>query len=254
MKLRRPLIGPDTQGGPSHGSDVVAVKRGLSKVEDDFFPRPASGFSNVYNRKTVDAVKVFQKLNGIKATGQLGQKTLDALEPYMDARAKALYERFEVPLEPSRVPDLGPVVAGGQTILEHDLTHATGGISLYPAFDDAFVQGREIIAPEDIEVTVNPRTGAHFSSASPGEAFYAKGASGFRYWFGHLDRNHPPGTRFMKGTFVGRVAPNSVGGGPHVHVGVNVEDLLGVGKELTHHTNYTHGAVPVGEQLKKALA
>jgi peptidoglycan hydrolase-like protein with peptidoglycan-binding domain len=103
VKLKRPLYGPDHAQGPSRGSDVVAVKRGLSKVEDDFFPRPANGFDDAYNAKTVDAVKVFQKLNGIKATGHFGQATLNALEPYMDARAKALYARFELPPEKAKI-------------------------------------------------------------------------------------------------------------------------------------------------------
>jgi hypothetical protein len=40
-----------------------------------------------------------------------------------------------------------------------------------------------------------------------------------------------------------------VGGGPHVHVGVNVELLWGLGKQLAHHTNYTHGAPLIRDQL-----
>lgn len=146
-----------------------------------------------------------------------------------------------------KVPALGPVWKGGKSVLLHDLTHATSGIPLYPAFDDAFVQGRSIIAPEDMEVTRS-------SSSRPGEAFYATGKSKIRYWFGHLDRTHQPGRKFRKGEFVGHVAPNSIGGGPHVHVGVNVELLLGQGRELAHHTNYTHGAPTVGAQLRKELA
>jgi peptidoglycan hydrolase-like protein with peptidoglycan-binding domain len=103
MKLKRGMYGPDDPRGPSHGSDVAAVKRGLSKVEDDFFPRPANGYDDRYNEKTAAAVKVFQKLNRIKPTGNFGQKTLDALEPYMDARAKALYERFALPPEEAKL-------------------------------------------------------------------------------------------------------------------------------------------------------
>lgn len=152
------------------------------------------------------------------------------------------------------VPVLGPVWMGGKSVLTHDLTHATTGIPLFPAFDDAFKQGTVIIAPEDMEVIPNPRTGDPFSSANPGEAFYSRGKSKIRYWFGHLDRNHKVGTTFKKGDAVGKVAANLIGGGPHVHVGVNIELLVGVGKELVHHTNYTHGAPLIGVQLKKLLA
>lgn len=162
--------------------------------------------------------------------------------------AEALLDRLEADLKPVPVPPLGPVWNGGQSVLLQDLTHNTTGISLYPAFDDAFVQGRVVIAPEPLEVIL-PHT-----SSNPGEAFYARGRSRIRYWFGHLDRTHPIGTKFAKGDAVGRVGPNTIGGGPHVHVGVNVELLLGPGKELVHHTNYTHGAPLIGAQLRAALS
>jgi hypothetical protein len=152
-------------------------------------------------------------------------------------------ERLRRDLSP--LPDLGPVWAGGKSVLEHDLTHKTSGINLYPAFDDAFNQGRVVIAPEPL-VVVLPATGS-----VPGKAFYARGRSRLHYWFGHLDRSHPPGTSFAKGAAVGRVAANSIGGGPHVHVGINIEELAGDGRQLLHHSDYTHGAPTVGAQLKK---
>ena len=161
--------------------------------------------------------------------------------------ADAALEKLAKDLAGPTVPELGPVWVGGKSVLLQDLTHATSGIPLYPAFDDAFNQGRVVIAPEPLTVD------KQLSSANPGEAFYATGKSKIRYWFGHLDRNHPLGTKFAKGDAIGRVAANTVGGGPHVHVGVNVELLLGAGKELAHHTNYTHGAPTVGAQLAKAI-
>ena len=58
------------------------------------------------------------------------------------------------------------------------------------------------------------------------------------------------GTKIEKGAKVGvDVREQSLGGGPHVHVAVNVEKLWGSGKELKHHTNYTHGAPLIGDQL-----
>jgi hypothetical protein len=130
---------------------------------------------------------------------------------------------------------LGPVFDGGQTVLQHDCTHATSGIPLMPAFDDAFSQGTVIIAPEEITVT-------RASSSNPGAAFYADGASGLRYWFGHLDTVPIPGTTIRQGYSVGKVCANNVGGGPHVHLGINVERLWGTGRQLEHKTNYQHGA------------
>jgi hypothetical protein len=160
---------------------------------------------------------------------------------------QALEDDLAKPPKPKpspKVPNLGPVWRGGKSVLLHDLTHATGGIPLYPAFDDAFVAGRAIIAPEALVVTKQ-------SSSRPGDAFYAKGASGIRYWFGHLVSAPATGRRFRKGETVGIVLNHSIGGGPHVHVGINVEDLLGAGRQLEHRTNYTHGAVPIGKQLAK---
>jgi hypothetical protein len=163
-------------------------------------------------------------------------------------KALKLLGQLEDDLKPVPVPNLGPVWNGGKSVLLHDLTHKTAGIPLYPAFDDAYVQGRVIIAPEVMTV-IEPYTGAN-----PGEAFYARGRSKLRYWFGHLDRFHSPGTVFAKGEAIGKVAANHIGGGPHVHVGINIELIAGEGKQLLHHSDYTHGAPTVGSQLRKILA
>lgn len=154
--------------------------------------------------------------------------------------------KLEADLKPSPVPNLGPIFATGKSVLLHDLTHATAGVPLYPAFDDAFAQGTVIIAPEPLTVTRQ-------SSANPGEAFFALGKSKIEYWVGHLDRTHPTGTTFAKGAALGRVAANSIGGGPHSHWGLNVERIAGAGKQLVHHTDYTHGAPLIGAQLRRLL-
>jgi len=185
-------------------------------------------------------VKQFQKANAIPATGVIGPATWADLMRHIPATSQALLPQRPV------VPNLGPVISGGKSVLRHDLTHATGGIPLYPAFDDAFYRGALIIAPEDLLVT-RP------SSSRPGQAFYATGTSTIRYWFGHLDRTHAAGVRFHKGQTVGRVAPNYIGGGPHVHVGVNVELLWGKGRQLAHKTSYQHGAPTIGDQLSSTL-
>ena len=105
-----------------------------------------------------------------------------------------------------------------------------------------FAQGKTIIAPEDLEIT-------KASSSSPGDACYALGKSGLQYWFGHLVLAPEVGKKIAKGGTVGKVCANSLGGGPHVHVAVNVEGLWGAGAQMTHKTTYSHGAPLIGDQL-----
>lgn len=153
-------------------------------------------------------------------------------------------------LDPPKVavPLLGPIFKGGASVLMHDLTHRTAGISLYPAFDDAFDrQGLAIIAPENMEVWKRK------TSSNPGHAMYLKGESKIDVWVGHLDRDHPLGTQFRRGEMIGKIGPNVLSQ-PHVHWAVNVERLLGKGKQLIHHTNYTHGAPTIGKQLAVLMA
>lgn len=143
------------------------------------------------------------------------------------------------------VPALGPVVTGGVSILGQDLTHSTGGLDHYPAFDDGFAHpGRAVLAPEAL--TVTRQSSARRRDGGPnGKAFYATGNSKLRYWFGHVDVAPPVGKRFVKGQTMARISENHEM--PHVHVGIDARELLG--RDLLHHTNYTHGAPKVGVQL-----
>lgn len=234
------------QGVPD-GDDVVGVKRAISRA--GFFPWQE--FDDAYNEKIAKAVNGFQRAKGLKL-GPYSQATHAALkranvpadkpnagQDAFDDRGAALYKSYQ---PPSAVPNLGPVMKGGLSVLKHDLTHATSGIPLYPAFDDAFATGTVIIAPEDIEIT-------KASSSRPGDACYALGKSKIQYWFGHLVAAPGVGKQIKKGATVGHVCSNNLGGGPHVHVAVNVERLWGKGKELTHKTTYSHGAPLIGDQL-----
>jgi hypothetical protein len=243
----------------TEGDDVRAIKRAVSRggrwpwgTFDGLF---SNGFSHGTSGNVVESgMAGLQRQNGIEPTGWMGEMTYNLIrsaripqglpnagEPLLDQVAVDMLVAYEKSLQPA-MPSLGPVWSGGWSVLEHDLTHATSGIPLYPAFDDAFVQGRTIIAPEEIKVT-------RASSSNPGDAFYADGKSGLRYWFGHLSVAPPVGAKIAKGGYIGETCANSEGGGPHVHVGVNVERLWGAGKEMAHHTNYTHGAPTIGDQL-----
>jgi peptidoglycan hydrolase-like protein with peptidoglycan-binding domain len=242
--LKRALYPPSHAKGPvKDGDDVIAVKRAISRA--GFFPWQP--FDDTYNEAIADAVRSFQRAKGIQATGNYGQATHEVLRATrskdgsdaFDGKAAELYRNY---IPPSAVPDLGPLYQGGKSVLAQDLTHATSGIPLYPAFDDAFAEGRGLIAPEDMEVTRD-------SSSHPGDACYCLGRSKLQWWFGHLEAAPKVGRRFAKGERFAKVGPNTIGGGPHVHVGINVEKVWGKGKQMSHHTNYTHGSATVGEQL-----
>ena len=266
----RPLYPPDASGQgkqPSvDGPDVIAYKRTVSRAgrwpwqpfDDSYSNAFAHGTSgNVINT----GVAGVQRQQGINDTGWIGKNTFNTLrsirvpdglphagEMAMDATAAGLIDQAwqmfhgqEPEPEPEPEPiGLGPVETGGQGVRDHDLTHATSGIPLYPAFDDVWYAGRNVLAPEPLTVT---RTGG----ASHGVAFYADGDSGLRWWFGHLTSSPPVGKRFALGQVIGQVAAHP--DAPHVHVGINVEHLWGSGQQMTHHSNYTHGAPLVGKQL-----
>lgn len=162
--------------------------------------------------------------------------------------ALAKLSKLEDDLEPDPLPPLGPVRRGGKSLLQYQLTHNTDGIPLYPAFDDNWGAGAISIAPEPLTVI------APYTSASPGAAFYARGASGIKYWIGHVTRSPKIGTRFAKGQEIATSVAQS--GAEHTHWGINTEALIGSGKQLLYGANghgpdYTTGSPSIGEQLRK---
>ena len=154
------------------------------------------------------------------------------------------------------VPNLGPVVENGLAVLLQAPTHETEGLhartgSFYPAFDTAFgAAGRWVIAPEALTITAQ-------SSSQGGDAFYALGASGLKFWFGHCDRAPATSTKFRKGQRIARVAAISrADGGPHCHLGIDARPLIG--RDLRwgangNGPNYTYGSPTIGAQLTKGL-
>jgi hypothetical protein len=167
-------------------------------------------------------------------------EVLDSLEASATAR---------LPKPPPKLPDLGPVTKGGKSILDFDFTHMTSGLG-WPAFDTAFTgdpgPSLPVYAPEDMKVDTKD------SSSSPGEAFYATGKSGLRYWFAHLKDDHPLGKRFKKGQKVGDTVPTSVGGGTHLHLAINLIPVTGRHARwgaTGHGPNYTHGPYTLRREL-----
>ena len=255
--LKRILYPPDHGKGPSkNGNDIKAVKRAISRAGFWKWQNFDTAYSNAFahgEAKNGPGVSGYQWNNGIDATGSYGDGTHDKLrkakvpkgsphagEDVFDQQACDLYSNYNP--GGSKKFDLGPLVKGSKPVTQQDLTHATDGLPLYPAYDDGFGVGVTVIAPEDLDITKD-------SSSNPGDACYAKGKSGLQYWFGHLTQAPAVGKHFSKGQKIGETCVNNVGGGPHVHLGVNVEKLWGSGKQLSHHENYTHGAPLIGDQL-----
>lgn len=258
--LARPLYPPSHARGPvTDGSDVEGLKRALARAGFWEWKPP---FDGAYSEELAlggpggEGVRGFQRANGINASGNYGRETHDKLrtkkvpaekpnagQQVWDAVAAELYRSYE----PANVPDLGPVVPSGKTMLQHDLTHITGGLPDYPAFDDGFAAGLDVIAPEDLEITRH--SSARRRDGNPnGKALYATGKSGLLYWFGHIEDIAPEGARLAKGERLGVISANHEA--PHVHVGVDGRALLG--KQFESHTDYTPGAPTIGSQLEQA--
>lgn len=259
-----PFVEPYAKAGNpngfrSKGPTALAVKRALSHL-GFFLPWEPEAWDKHWNERLSDAAAKWKRKRGLipedSNDGSWGRQAHDVMRtawfeksgdqlPAFDGESQRLLQEERRSSEPdTKVPNLGPVWPDGISVLDHDLTHATSGIEGYPAFDDAFVAGRDVIAPEDLVVT-------RASSSNPGDAFYAEGKSGLLYWFGHLAVAPAVGKTFEKGQKMGDVLDHSVGGGPHTHVGIDARPLTG--KTLEHHTNYTHGADTVGEQLAAEL-
>lgn len=147
--------------------------------------------------------------------------------------------------------NIGPITKPGASLLDMSLTHKTDGIPLFPAVDLAWGAGVPMYAPEGMVVDTRD------TSASPGEAFFATGVSGLRYWFGHLDLSvpHPIGKKFTKGALIARTINQA--GTDHGHVGVNAEKYLGKGRQLKYGRtgtgpDYTTGSPRIRTQLRAA--
>jgi hypothetical protein len=153
------------------------------------------------------------------------------------------------PKPPKPKVDLGPVIKGGVPILQQDLTHETGGLTGFPAFDDGIGHpGMVVIAPETVTITGHGHAVRRDGTPNGLSLNLAVGASGIRYWIGHLENLAPIGAKVKKGGQLATISPNHEA--PHVHVGIDAAGLIG--HELLHHTDYTHGAPTVGAQLKAA--
>jgi hypothetical protein len=253
-----PYTGPySIKGEGKHkGPTAEALKRAMKRAQFGFSNKKLDDLTQDYNDALEKALDKWdpgkdgygegrwKKILGLRCPAEAPHAGEYALDEYAQ---RLIRDESIIAV----VPDLGAVFSAGQSVLFHDLTHRTSGLApdgtgkYWPAFDDAFRTGTVIVAPEKIEVY-------QASSSNPGDACYARGVSKLRWWFGHLVEAPSVGTVIPKGKRIGTVCKNSIGGGPHVHVALNVEEYWGKGRYLAHHTNYSHGATPIGKKLAAA--
>lgn len=255
MDLKRPMYPPGHPKGPTSGKDVQIMKWAIHRYETGLLPRPESGFTDDFGAAMKEAlVRVIQPAEGISPTGAIGQATFDVLWTHLDDYRRRQYRLWTPPPpkpKPKPMPDLGPLCPGDGSILSQYLTHATDGMpgddSDWPAFDAGWIGGRTVLAVENLTVTDD-------SGAAGGDAFFAKGASGIRYWYGHLQSAPAVGRTFRKGDAVGRIAYMSRA---HVHLAVRTIEAYGFSMRYGatgHGPDYTYGSPSIGTQLREVLS
>lgn len=227
MKLKRSLIGPDQPGGPSRGRDVIAIKRGLSKYEDEFFTKPPAGFDDIYNRKTIDAVQTLRQIEGRRplATPTFRQDDLDAIWPTMDAYARLMYRSFVVAKPLPGIPTLvNPLPRGSLGSVCQGL-HATAGLPGNWAIDFCASSGTPVLAPEG---GVIQRLSGHDPNEDTwdtlgvfGWTVYVRTDQGYVYFITHLGWRPAfiVDQRVRAGEIVGKIGDQKFRP-DHSHVGV----------------------------------
>lgn len=238
-----PYTGPySVEGNGKHkGNTALCLKRAMSRL--GFLPWEPDVWDNAFNKKLEAALDEwdpgkngyaegrYDKIRAavVKTGSHAGEQALDSV---CISQVQTEYNQMVA----DKVPDLGPLEKNGISLLDFILSHDTGGVPLFPAVDTVWTAGRSVLAPEKVEVY-------RASSSSPGDACYLEGVSGIRYWMGHLSSAPAVGKVINKGATIG-VVGNFSGETPHLHCGVNVEQIWGTGKELRHGENYTTSGIP----------
>ena len=257
-KLKRPMRHAIGDKPPTRGKDVQIAKFGLHRYGTlgpggaGFFPRPRTGYTKTYGRAMFETVRTMQRLEMGAGNPEIhrddgdidDQATFNVIWHYLDAYRRAQYVAWQplpLPKPKPPVPRLGPIVAGGPSLLDIRLTHPTEGIPGYPAVDVGWRTGLDALAAEDMVVT-------EASSANIGDAFYSEGENEIEYWYGHLVLAPRVGKEFSKGDKVGDIIwhPN----GSHLHMGMDARALIGHGLEY----GYDSTVPTVGTQLRRELA
>lgn len=227
--------------GKQKGNTALALKRAMSRL--GYLAWEPEKWDNMFNKKLEAALDEWDPGKNGYGKGRYDKiraakvKTGSHAGEYaLDGTAINMVQTEMASMQGTKVPDLGPLEKGGASLLDFALSHATSGIALYPASDTVWTAGTTVIAPEKVTV-------ARASSSSPGDACYLDGASGVRYWMGHMISAPAVGKVISKGGTIGKVG-SFAGYTPHLHCGVNVEKLWGTGKELKHGSNYSVSGIP----------
>lgn len=229
MKIKRPLYGPSYPTGPSKGRDVRDfVKRTLNRlpgqipVGENFFPKPPGGFDDVYNEKTVDAVSVLQRFEGISpASGNMGQATFDLLWQYADAYSRWVYRLWSAPRDPVLPDMVSPVDVGP---IPSSL-HPTSGLTGNWALDWIVPPGTQVRSPESGKIQRlsgrDPNDDVSDSAGVFGWTVYVRTPQGYVYFITHLGwrASLVVDQPVIAGQVLGRVGDQEYRP-DHVHVGV----------------------------------
>ena len=201
----------------SRGTDVRAVKRGLSRAGHGTLlgsRNPVMGVGAVRHLSN------FQRSIPVMPTGEYDKVTHRHLSQWFDDLARELWNEWE----PVEVVDPAP---DGSLQLPKDFrsTHETGGLPGFPAVDLFAQPDTVVLAPEDGTVDRlsghDPREGGR-PGGPYGWSIYIDAASG-RYFMTHFaTRKVKLGEQVKRGEAIGTVCDSKVSGKPgtsHIHLG-----------------------------------
>jgi murein DD-endopeptidase MepM/ murein hydrolase activator NlpD len=207
------------------GLDVTACKRAAARAG---CPKgKLIGITDAYTDADVANIKLFQQAKSLGVDGIIGQHTLDALVPTMDAVAASWYAKFVLPKAPA-----------GALVYPHPSTHhgpaptrsglhETGGLPDNWGLDFMAPGGTKLLAPE--AGTLSRRSGHDPSQGASGAvkdifgwSVYIETPAGLVYFATHLGAvGVQVGQQLKAGDVVGSVG-NWPGdpGRSHTHLGV----------------------------------
>lgn len=230
LKFERPLYGPDDSRGPSRGIDVIGVKRGLwnwSKKHDpeDLFRPPEGGFDQVWNRRTVDCCKRFQRWAKVSPpTGNYGLATHRRLTPFFDAVGRRLYESYEKPKPVVRCfvieKGIRAIDYGG---VEAHMARPLGNWQSDNAIDVGARPGSRILCPKSGYVYkisgYDPDQGPHGTIFGQSITIHCPDGDQFFLTHAKLEPNVDVGERVRAAEAVGWIADWPGSTYDHVHLG-----------------------------------
>ena len=205
------------------GLDVKACKRAAARAG---FPKgKLVGITDTCTDADVANIKLFQQAKGLDVDGVIGQHTLDALVPTMDAVAKSWYGSFVLPKAPAAVELCYPHPVGAVSSVCQSL-HPTAGLDGNWGIDFCAPGGTPVVAVEKA-VVVKLSGHAPTEVIDPGLGIFGWNihyatAAGYRYFSTHYGtKKCAVGQQLVPGTLLGEVGqwPGDPGRS-HTHLGV----------------------------------